>query len=181
MGDPFGCAIRDNGDLACIDMGTGEDEIQSALGPIAEVVGAGTEECHRTEAGQISCLTEGAAPAGNDFIGVAFGSLEQACGLRESGRLDCDLASAIPYQLAAIDAGGRPYASFAVGCGLTDTGSPICWGAAGVLAPVHPGPFVRLEVSSTTEGMCGFRTDSTLVCWDYSHVAGYPVPATTPP
>ena len=181
MGDPFGCAIRDNGDLTCIDMGTGGDEIRSTTGPIAEVIGAGTEECHRTEAGEISCWIAGQAPAGNDFIGLAFGSMERACGLHASGRLDCDLASAIPYRMATIDAGDQARASFVVGCGLTDMGSPICWGGAGVVAPVHPGPFVRLEVSSTAEGICAFRADSTLVCWDYSFVAGNPVPATSPP
>jgi hypothetical protein len=181
MGDPFGCAVRDDGDLSCIDMGTGGSEIRSAIGPISTVVGAGLEECHLTEAGTIVCLTQNMAPAGNAFIDLAFGSESRACGLRGDGTLDCDLASAIPYVLASIDAGSRPWGSFAVGCGLTDAGSPICWGAAGVVAPVHPGPFVRLEVSSTNEGICGFRADQTLVCWDYSHVAGNPVPATSPP
>ena len=181
LGDPFGCAIRDNGDLACINLGTGGDEIESASGPIAKVVGAGTQECHLTEAGQIACLTEGMAPPGNDFVDLAFGSLYSACGLRAAGTLDCDLASALPYPLASIDAGGSSYSSFPFGCGLTEAGSPICWGGAGITAPVQPGPFERLEVSSTTEGICGFRADSTLSCWHYSYVAGFPEPATTPP
>jgi hypothetical protein len=179
MSDTFGCAIREDGDLSCIDMGTGE--IRSTPGPIAEVIGAGTDECHRTEAGQMVCSTAGMALAGSDIMAIAFGSFDRACALRQNGKLDCDAASAIPYRLASIDAGSRPHTSFVLGCGLTETQSPICWGGAGVVAPVHPGPFTRLEVSSTSEGMCGFREDSRLICWDYSHVAGNPVPATTPP
>lgn len=181
IGDPFGCAILDNGDLSCIDMGTGDDEIRSATGPIAEVVGAGVEECHRSDGGEISCMTAGMAPLGDGFIDLAFGTDSEACGLHADGSLDCALASAIPYSLKAIDAGGDASGSEAIGCGLTQGGAPICWGGAGVVAPVPPGPFARIEVSSTSEGACGFRADNTLSCWHYGFRAGNPLPATTPP
>lgn len=181
LGDPFGCAIRDNGDLNCIDMGTGGNEIRTATGPIAQVIGAGVDECHLTEQGQISCLQSGMAPVGANFIGLAFGTDSAACGLRSDGSLDCAQASAIPYPLKAIDGGGHSGGSFASGCGLTQAGSPICWGAAGIALPVPPGPFAQLEVSSTAEGMCAFGADNKLVCWSHAFVAGNPEPATTPP
>jgi hypothetical protein len=116
--------------------------------------------------------------AGEDSL---HGTDSEACGLHADGSLDCALASAIPYPLKAIDAGGDASGSEAIGCGLTQGGAPICWGGAGVVAPVPPGPFARIEVSSTSEGACGFRADSTLSCWHYGFRAGNPLPATTPP
>jgi hypothetical protein len=154
-------------------MGTGQDEIRNATGPIVEVVGAGTEACHLSDGGKISCTTAGMAPAGNDFIDLAFGSDSDACGLHANGSLDYALASDIPYPLEAIDAGGDAPGSEAVGCGLTHAGARICWGGAGVVPTVPPGPFARIEVSSTAEGVCGFRADSTLSCWHYGFRAGY--------
>jgi hypothetical protein len=182
MGEPFGCGILTNGmTFGVSDDGQVAYSIDRPSGTVfVDVTGFSSQHCGLRSDGVIACGSGIHAPLGNDFIAVELGTETDACGLRADGTLACGEGHIPPLVFTQFDS-PDPNGNSHFGCGIQPGGAPLCWGGAGTVVPVVPGPFKRIEVSTSGEGVCGFKDDDTLECWHYGYVAGNPVPATTPP
>lgn len=182
IGEPFGCGILSNGmTFAMSDDGQAAYSIDRPSGTaFVDVTGFGSQHCGLRSDGVISCTSGITEPVGNDFVAVELGTETDACGLHRDGTLACGEGRLPRLVFKQIDS-PDPNGNLHYGCGVQPNGAPLCWGGAGTVVRVAPGPFKRIEVSTSGEGVCGLKDDDTLECWHYSYVAGNPIPATTPP
>ena len=182
IGEPVACGVYPDGNTKCIN-----DTLGQTFGMVPQtgtsyidVVGFADQTCSLSNNGTIQCWPGITEPLGNDFTAVELATETDACGLRRDGTLVCGEGVVPPLVLRQFDS-PFPSGNMHFGCGVQPNGAPICWGAAGIVVPVAPGPFKRIEVSTAGEGVCGFKNDDTLDCWDYIYIGGNALPATTPP
>jgi hypothetical protein len=182
ISEPFGCGIKTDGEVYCVSeggVGHGWSSLSMLGAHYVDATGFADKNCALSNLGPLYCWSGIAKPPGDDFIAVELGTETDTCALHKDGSLACGEGHLPPLVFDQIDS---PYPNgIHVGCGVQPGGSPLCWGEGGIVARVAPGPFKHIEVSTTGEGICGFKDDDTLECWDYVYVAGNPVPATTPP
>ena len=96
-----------------------------------------------------------------EFVSVAVGDDELACGLRAGGSVRCwgrELAGFSPRgQFSTLSAGARQV------CGVRVEGTIECWGHGAVAASPPPGRFIG--VGAGEEAVCGIHADRRLECW----------------
>lgn len=158
----------------------GDDPSSSTASNVAGLLAVGDESaCGLRTDHTVVCWGDGGdylRPAGR-FTAVTTRK-KVACGLREDGTATCwDSTGAhtstgpsptprAPKDILQPRSADR-FSSITVGCGVLRTGKVTCWdedmgydrdGAA------PPGTFTAIT-ASMYEGMCGIRTDSTVLCW----------------
>ena len=170
LGSLHGCAIRNNGTLAC--WGTNNrGQASPPLGSFLAVsTGEATHNCAIKEDGTMACWGNNAhgrsSPLSGSFLAVSAGDTHN-CAIKTDGTMACwgnnahGRSSPPSGSFLAVSAGQ------AHTCAIKTDGTMACWGnnAHGRSSPPS-GSF--LAVSAGQAHTCAIKTDGTMACWGFS-------------
>jgi YD repeat-containing protein len=175
LGGDFGCALREEGTLACWgDWGDAREQPPDG-GFAALSVGLATS-CALDADGFATCWAgqnvggEADAPLDEAFRQLDVGS-RHGCAVTMDGALRCwgNAPETGPGTYGQVSVGGYGETTCAI---RDDDATLACWGAL----PAPEGRFTAIDLDITERAACALREDQHIVCWG-DNEQGY----TTPP